>query len=187
MLKYLLIWFALFILYTSGFAQEAYFPVRDGLSWTYSNGETQTFSASKVVAGENTSVLVHYLQGTPISEDYLLYDANGVRSVGTSAGGQTILYTPFLTFYPAPPLEVGQAWSSSTQLPDFTLSFSAEVLAVRGISTPAGRFNALQIRQQTITSSGAQTILDLYFVPSIGVVRWVTQDGTNIDLIEKNF
>ncbi len=187
MLKHLLIGFALLLLYTSGFAQEAYYPVRDGLSWTYSNGETQTFSSSKEVAGEVTQVLVHYLQGTPISEDYLIYDASGVRSVGTSAGGQTLLYTPYLTFYPAPPLEVGQTWTSSTRLPNFSLSFSAEVLAIRGINTPAGRFNALQIRQQTITSSGAQTILDLYFVPSIGVVRWVTQDGTNIDLIEKNF
>jgi hypothetical protein len=29
--------------------------------------------------------------------------------------------------------------------------------------------------------------MDLFFVPSVGIVRFVTQDGTTIDLIDKNF
>lgn len=168
-------------------AQEAYYPAREGLAWTYSNGETQAFEGVKAVAGQSTQVLVHYLQGMPISEDYLIYDANGVRSVGTAAGGQTLIYEPFLTFFPAPPLAVGQTWTSTTKVSNFDISVTAEVLAVRGVQTQAGRFNALQIRQQTITSTGAQTVLDLFFVPSIGIVRWITQDGTSIDLIDKNF
>ena len=61
------------------------------------------------------------------------------------------------------------------------------MLAIRGVKTPAGRFNALQIRQQTVTSNGARTVMDLFFVPSVGVVRFVTQDGTTVDLIDKNF
>ncbi len=61
------------------------------------------------------------------------------------------------------------------------------MLAIRGVQTQAGRFNALHIRQRTLTNSGASTTLDLFFVPSIGVVRYVTQDGTLVDLIEKNF
>ena len=55
------------------------------------------------------------------------------------------------------------------------------------MATPAGRFNALLIRQTSLTSTGGQTVLDLYFVPGIGVVRFVTQDGTIIDLIERSF
>ncbi|MCA9836039.1 MAG: hypothetical protein KC422_03965 [Trueperaceae bacterium] len=168
-------------------AQEAYYPAREGLAWTYSNGETQMFEGVKAVSGQSAQVLVHYLQGTPISEDYLIYDGNGVRSIGTAAGGQTLIYSPFLTFFPAPPLAVGQTWSSSAKVADFDISINAEVVAVRGVQTQAGRFNALQIRQQTITSTGAQTVLDLFFVPSIGIVRWLTQDGTSIDLIDKNF
>ncbi len=176
-----------FLFMTFASAQEAYYPAREGLAWTYSNGETQTFEGVKAVAGESTQVLVHYLQGTPISEDYLIYDANGVRSIGTAAGGQTLVYSPSLMFFPPPPLAVGQTWASSTKVSNFDISINAEVVAVRGVQTQAGRFNALQIRQQTITSTGAQTVLDLFFVPSIGIVRWITQDGTSIDLIDKNF
>lgn len=39
----------------------------------------------------------------------------------------------------------------------------------------------------TVTSTGAQTILYLYFVPGVGVVRFVTQDGDVVDLVERNF
>lgn len=64
------------------------------------------------------------------------------------------------------------------------ITLAAEVLGVQGIETPAGRFNALRLRQTTLTSSGGRTALDVYFVPTVGVVRFVTQDGTRIDLIE---
>ena len=168
-------------------AQEAYYPAREGLSWTYSNGETNTFTGTTIFEGYSAHVMVKYLQGLPISEEYLIYDGSGVRFVGTAAGGQILSYAPFLILYPPPPLQVGQVWSSAARVSGFDISLNAEVVAVRGVKTPAGRFNALQIRQQTITSTGAQTVNDLYFVPSIGIVRWVTQDGTNIDLIDKNF
>jgi hypothetical protein len=168
-------------------AQEGYFPVREGLSWTYSNGETQTFAAPRVIAGVAAMVLLHSYEGNPISEDYLVYDVNGVTTLGTSAGGQILAYSPALRVYPAAPLEVGQSWKSTARVAGFDISLSAEVVAVRGVETPAGRYNAFQIRQQTITSTGGQTILDLFFVPSVGVVRWVMPDGTTIDLIEKNF
>ena len=98
-----------------------------------------------------------------------------------------VTYTPPLLFYPPAPLQVGQTWSSTTQLQGLEITLSAEVLGVSGVQTAAGRFNALQIRQQTITSSGGQTFIDQFFVPTVGIVRTVTQDGTTIDLIEKNF
>jgi hypothetical protein len=59
------------------------------------------------------------------------------------------------------------------------------VVGLRGVQTPAGRFNALQIRQRTLTSTGGQTLLDLFLVPGVGIVRFVTEDGTVIDLIER--
>ena len=59
--------------------------------------------------------------------------------------------------------------------------------AAGGVATPAGRFNALLIQQTSLTSTGGQTVLELYFVPGVGVVRFVTQDGTIIDLIERSF
>ena len=47
--------------------------------------------------------------------------------------------------------------------------------------------DALQIRQLTETSTGGQTLLDLFFVPGVGVVRYATRDGTVIDLIDRTF
>ncbi len=164
-------------------SQEDYYPARIGLSWTYSNGETQEFDREQ----DGGLVLVHYLGGSPVSEDYLRYGENGVHTSGTAVGGQVLSYTPPLMVYPPAPMQVGQSWRSTTQIAGLEISLNAEVVAVRGIETPVGRFNALHIRQQTITNTGGQTNLELFFVPSIGVVRWVTQDGTVIDLIEKNF
>ena len=69
----------------------------------------------------------------------------------------------------------------------FDITLAAEVVGMRGVSTPLGRFNALQVRQRTFTNTGAQTTLDLFMVPGVGVVRFETQDGTVVDLVEKNF
>ena len=178
----------LVLLLVSGLAaaQEDYYPSRDGLSWTYSNGDTQTLSGPREVEGRSLMVFLHSLAGQPVSEDYLVYDG-GVFLLGTAAGGSVLGYTPPLTLYPPSPLQVGQAWKSTAKVGDLDVTLSFEVVAVSGVQTQAGRFNALQIRQQTITSTGGQTFLDLFFVPSVGVVRTVTQDGTQIDLIEKNF
>ena len=178
-----LLWLALSV----GVAQAGYYPSTPGLSWTYSNGETQTLSGPKDFSGQSVTVLLHALQGQPVAEDYLIYSAEGTQLLGTAAGGEVLSYTPFLTLYPAPPLQVGQTWKSTAQVDDIDISLSFEVLGVTGVQTAAGRFNALQIRQQTITSTGGQTFLDLFFVPTVGIVRTLTQDGTQIDLIEKNF
>jgi hypothetical protein len=180
-------WLLLVLMLGFAWGQETYYPSRDGLSWTYNNGETQILSGAKTVGGQAASVLVKYVQGAPIAEDYLIYDAQGVRMVGTAASGQTLEYSPALIVYPVSPLQVGQSWKSKAVLSGFDISLAFEVLGVRGVETSAGRFNALQIRQQTVTSTGGQTISDFFFVPSVGVVRWVMQDGTTIDLIEKNF
>jgi len=165
-------------------AAQAYFPAGPGFSWTYSSGETQTLSGPRDMNGVSVWILVHYFEGVPISEDYLEYSEAGVISHGTAAGGQLFPYQPPLQVYPPEPLVPGQKWTSTTNLPGFSLTLDSEVLGLRGVATPAGRFNALLIRQTSLTSTGGQTTLELYFVPGVGVVRFVTQDGTIIDLIE---
>jgi hypothetical protein len=175
------------VLFTPVLAQEAYYPARDGLTWTYSNGETQMLSGSKDVNGQAATILLKMYEGVAVSEDYVVYDAQGVTMVGTAANGQLLAYSPALQLYPPSPLQVGQSWKSKASVSGIEISLAGEVLGVRGVETAAGRFNALQIRQQTVTSTGGQTVNEMFFVPSVGVVRWVLQDGTTIDLIEKNF
>lgn len=166
---------------------QGYYPAEPGMSWTYSSGETQQLGGPRDFGGFDVMVLTHYFEGVPISEDYLVYDESGVVSHGTAAGGQVYRYDPPLLVYPASPLAQGSTWTSSTDLADFRLTLSSEVLGLRGVATPAGRFNALLIRQTTLTSNGGQTVLDIFFVPGVGIVRFATQDGNVIDLIDKNF
>jgi hypothetical protein len=173
-------------LLSASYAQE-YYPQRAGMSWTYDNGQTQTLSGPRQVRGQEVMVLTHYLEGQPVSEDYLLYTPQGVLTLGTAAGGQIFWYDPPLIVYYGERLQVGQSWQSTTRTNGLDITLRADVLGIRGVQTPAGRFNALHIRQQTLTSSGAQTLLELFFVPTVGVVRWITQDGSQYDLIEKNF
>ncbi len=165
-------------------AQNAYYPHGDGVTWTYDSGVTQRMSGPNELDGVAVMVLTHYLDGVPVSEDYLSYGPDGVRSLGTASGGHVLRYDPPLLVYPAAPLEVGTTWRSTTDLGSFSITLDAEVVGLRGIQTPAGRFNALQVRQRTLTSTGASTLLDLFFVPGVGVVRFVTQDGMLVDLIE---
>lgn len=180
--------FALALAASAGGWAQPYYPFGDGLSWTYSSGETQVMQGPRDLDGLQVMVLTHYFDGAPVSEDYLVYEpGQGVRSVGTAAGGQRYGYAPPLTVWPEAPLEPGQTWQSTTEVAGVSLTLSAEVLGLRGITTGAGRFNAFQVRQVTLTSSGARTLLDLYFVPTVGIVRFVSQDGTTVDLIERNF
>lgn len=167
-------------------AQQAYYPSEPGLSWTYSNGETQMLSGPREVLGGPRTVLVHYFEGTPVSEEYLEY-GDGVLSHGTAAGGEVMAYAPPLVVYPPGPLQAGDTWQTTTRVAGLEITLTSEVLGPQGVQTPAGRFNALRIRQTTLTSSGGRTTLDVYFVPSVGVVRFMTEDGTAIDLIERNF
>lgn len=168
-------------------AAQAYYPSEPGLSWTYSSGETQQLSGPRDVAGRQVMVLTHYFEGVPISEDYMQYTPEGVVSFGSAAGGQVFHYQPALVVYPQEPLAQGMTWTGTTNLSGFNLTLSSEVIGLRGVATQAGRFNALLIRQTTLTSNGGQTVLDIYFVPAVGIVRFVTQDGSTIDLIDKNF
>ena len=179
---------ALVILLTAGLATaQGYYPAEAGMSWTYSSGETQQLSGPRDFAGRQVMVLTHYYEGVPISEDYMEYTPQGVLTYGSAAGGEVFSYAPPLVVYPQEPLAAGMTWTSTTSLSGFNLTLSSEVVGLRGVATPAGRFNALLIRQTTLTSNGGQTILDIYFVPAVGIVRFETQDGTVIDLIEKSF
>jgi len=181
--------FAVLSLLAAGLAAAPpdYYPARSGSSWTYSSGETQQLAGPREVDGHEVMVLTHYFNGVPVSEDYMQFGPDGVQTIGTAASGKVTLYPTPLTVYPAGPLRPGMQWQSTTKLPAFDITLSCEVIGVRGVKTQAGRFNALQIRQRTLTSNGAKTVMDVFFVPSVGIVRFVTQDGTTIDLIDRNF
>lgn len=165
---------------------QGYYPHGDGLSWTYDNGVTQILSGPREFAGSEVMVMTQYLQGVPISETYLAYEPGGVLSYGTAAGGDTQVYRPALVLYEGLELTPGQSWQSVSEVGNVEIVLSSQVIGTEGVQTPAGRYNTLQIRQVT-DIGGSRTTTDLYFVPTVGVVRFVTEDGTVVDLIEKSF
>jgi hypothetical protein len=166
-------------------AQSNYFAFKIGNKWSYSNGEVQTITTQKVVNGMQVVVLAQSLSGTVASETYYQVGPNGVLMVGTRVGGKDYLYNPPLTLYPAPPLTPGMQWSSVGKSPFGTLSFSSRITGSQGVVTPAGRFNALVVQNTVATSSGATTVQNFYFVPGVGIVRIVTQDGGVVDLVSR--
>jgi hypothetical protein len=178
-----------------GLAQAAtsiqdYFALRPGLRWSYSNNTSQEILAVRKVNGQSVLVLKHFVEGKPTSEDYLqIVEGNGVFYYGTKATigkkPQLTWYNPPLALYPKGPIEVGQTWQSSSTIGKATITLAARVISTEGLVTKAGRYNALVIRSQITTSGGASSVSDAYFVPAIGTVRFVTQDGSSVELVKQ--
>ncbi|HEX2863198.1 MAG TPA: hypothetical protein VHN99_01410 [Deinococcales bacterium] len=163
-------------------AQADYYPFHAGQKWLYSSGETQSITGTRTVGGLKALVMQHAVGSRVSQEDFLLVRSDGVFMLGYAAGGAQVLYTPALQVYPAAPLAVGDRWSGSAKVGKSTVAVSSRVIAQEGVSVPAGRFNALVIRSSVTTSTGAASVADAYFVPGIGTVRYVTQDGSKVDL-----
>ena len=85
--------------------------------------------------------------------------------------------------YPKAPLKVGSTWSTSsgTGAAQFTIQYN--VTGTAGVKVKAGRFNAFIVNSQVTTAQGSTSSNDLYFVPSIGTVKYVYQDGSTIELV----
>ncbi len=175
----------LVLLSFSSSAQSEYYPSKPGLKWVYSNGETQVYTKTTNVFGVNAVILAHIFGGSTVQEDYIQVTSLGVNLIGTKRNGTVTQYKPPLAVYPAAPLAVGARWSSSSKVGSSVVAISSAILSSEGISVKGGRFNAFVIRQSVSTSSGGRSVSDLYFVPGIGTVRYVTADGTAVDLVSR--
>lgn len=169
----------------SSSAQGDYYPNKPGLKWVYSNGETQAYTKTTTVFGVNAVILAHIFNGATVQEDYIQVTSLGVNLLGTKRNGTVTQYKPPLAVYPAAPLAVNARWSSSSKVGASVVAISSQIISSEGISVKGGRFNAFVIRQSVSTSSGGRSISDLYFVPGIGTVRYVTADGTAVDLFSR--
>jgi hypothetical protein len=164
-------------------AQNNYFPSRVGLKWVYSSGETQEYTRLDTVFGLPVLVLQRTMNGKFVSEDYVQSGPDGVVLLGTRQGQQIFRYQPPVVVYPKAPLRVGATWSttSGTGAAQFTIQYN--VTGTAGVRVKAGRFNAFIVNSQVTTAQGSTSNNDLYFVPSIGTVKYVYQDGSTIELV----
>ena len=58
---------------------------------------------------------------------------------------------------------------------------TVRVTGTAPLKLPAGNFNTLILRSETVTGGNTSVQLS-YFVPALGIVRYETADGSRIDL-----
>lgn len=159
---------------------SGYYPQATGLRWSYSSGETQEIGTPAVYKGVRVIPVTHQYGSTVYTQDLLEYRADGsVWLRGVNAGGRVNWYTPPLNVYPPGPLTPGQTWSSASG----ALKSSSRVTGVEPLRVGKTSYNTLVIRT-VLTSGGRQSIQLTYFVPTVGVVRYQTADGSQIDLMK---
>jgi hypothetical protein len=160
-------------------APTAYYPNGIGYSWIYSSGMEQVFTREQ----DGLLVFERRLAGQPVSADLLRYSEKGVFIEGLVVGQVVQRYVPPLQLYPAPPLVLGQEWGGRSSFGGQRVALLGKVLRIEGVNVPAGRFNAYVIRTSTVTSAGGSQVMEIYFVPGVGIVRYATPDGARVDLI----
>ncbi|MDV6373476.1 hypothetical protein [Deinococcus arenicola] len=162
-----------------GQAYPDYYPHKSGTSWTYSNGETQVVGPAVTHRGVQVVPVSHQFGGKTFTQDLLEYRPDGsVWLRGVNAGGRLGWYAAPLEVYPPAPLGPGQRWFSGKG----NLKSVSTVTGMAAINSGGRRYNALSIRTET-NAGGRISVQTTYFVPSVGVVRYETGDGAQIDLL----
>lgn len=161
-------------------AAGGYYPSAPGTTWKLSNGEVQRLLQPVTLKGVQVTPLQHVVGGKLVSEDLMEFRDGAVYLRGTRVGGKLNWYEPPLTVYPASPLTPGQSWTSSAG----GLTLTSRVMGQEALTLGVGRFNALVIRNDVTTSSGAGSATFSYFVPGVGTVRYVSGNGSPVDLVK---
>ncbi|GHF31244.1 hypothetical protein GCM10017781_04340 [Deinococcus metalli] len=155
-----------------------YYPFAAGTRWSYSSGEQQVVGPAVVHRGVTVTPVSHQYGSTTYTQDLLELRADGsVWLRGVNASGRLTWFTSPLTVYPPGPLRPGMTWSSANG----SVSLRARVTGTSAVTLSAGTFNALTIRTD-MTQAGRVSTQTTYFVPTLGVVRYQTADGSVIDL-----
>lgn len=160
-------------------AYPDYYPHTSGTSWTYSSGETQVVGPAVTHRGVRVVPVSHQFGGRTFTQDLLEYRTDGsVWLRGVNAGGRLAWYAAPINVYPPAPLSPGQRWTSASG----NLKSSSAVTGVAAINIQGRKYNALRVRTET-TAGGQISVQTVYFVPSVGVVRFETADGSQIELM----
>ena len=163
-----------------------FMPYGDGYTWTYDSGEVQVMTGPQELFGiPDVMALTRYIGGQPVSQDFLAFRDEAVYSIGTQVLGQEpLFYEPAFVLYLFEGSSVADNWENESRIAGVDMTVRAEVVGVSGVKTPLGKFNAIQLRQSTVFSSGAQNIVDFFLVPTIGVVKYQTPESEASTLVE---
>jgi hypothetical protein len=174
------------LLLVSSQAQNNYYPTRVGMRWVYSNGEILEYSREDNFFGTRVLVLQHTVKDQLTGEDYIVSNANGVSFLGNKVGQQTNRFTPPLVLYPKAPMRVGMKWQTTSDIGGgYKVTAATEIIGTAGVKVKPGRFNAFIIRNTFYQPDGSSTTSDIYFVPTIGTVKTVYDDGSSVELVSR--
>jgi hypothetical protein len=157
------------LLLVSSHAQNNYYPTRVGMRWVYSNGEILEYSREDNFFGTRVLVLQHTIKDQLTGEDYIVSNANGVSFLGNKA-----------------PMKVGMKWQTTSDVGGgYKITAATEIIGTAGVKVKAGRFNAFIIRSTFYQPDGSSSTSDIYFVPTIGTVRTIYDDGSSVELVSR--
>lgn len=161
---------------------QAYLPLEAGRTWVYSDGMVQ-----RVLERKGEGAVLEYRKATPSAavlfrRDRLLL-REGVWLLSVELPEGRFPYELPLLLYPAR-LEVGASWSGRSAFQGQTVALSGRVEGVEGVEVPFGRFNAYRLRLVYTTERGGASLMELFLVPGLGVVRYLT-GGKAVDLVRK--
>ncbi len=174
------------LLVSSQAQQGGYFPLKVGMRWVYSSGEIQEYAREDTIFNTKVVVMQRTVKDQLAGEDYLAANGTGVNLVASRSGQQVTRYNPPIIIYPKAPLKVGMQWQSTADIGGGSkITIATQVIGTAGVKIKPGRFNAFIIRSSVYQADGSTATNDLYFVPSVGTVRYVYEDGNTIDLVSR--
>lgn len=158
-----------------------YHPNTPGTTWTYSNGETQIVGKARQYKGVKVTPINHQYGNILITQDLVEYRPDGsvwLRGVNTS--GKLSWYQKPLMIYPAGVMVPGASWKSVGG----GIERVSQVTGSQGVRTKVGAYNALVIQTDTLVGNEVTTQLN-YFVPTVGIVKIVTAEGAEVELVKR--
>ncbi len=163
-----------------------YYPLREGLAWTYAakiaeKGKQTEIPASTRVTGKKKvgdaeCFSVETRVGGSVSREFVTVDGAGVRVHGSSHESAEYVYgTPLLRL--KVPLAKGISWEGEAGRGGVTVAYRSKVEDEEEVEVPAGKYRAFRVRVDMESPAGKTESLSWY-AKGTGLVRqWVRQSN----------
>ncbi len=163
---------------------EDYFPLKEGLAWSFKatilQGGRKTevdaltrVTGRKEVGGTNCFV-VEVTVGGIVYREHIAVDKEGVKVFGGGQGAEDFTYgTPIMRL--RVPLRKDDSWESRARRGDVEAVCRSKVAAEEVVEVPAGKFRAFKVVIEMESPAG-RTESHSWFARDVGMVKqWVRQ------------
>jgi hypothetical protein len=157
------------------------FPLQMGHKWEYVDAKGQPSHVEEVtdVAEKDGAKIVTVTRtrnGVQGTKSVFRVDKDGVSRVSVGP----LEYSPPLLFV-KPTVKEGETWTAKLSIGKSEAEYEITVGKAEEITTPAGKFNAIPVRQQNLINKSAAP-LEYWFAPNVGLVKSGTARGLVTEL-----